>query len=71
MSSMPSLAQEGTRLNVIDGSVPNPLYLPKGCYFADRCKNCMQKCLEGQPKLTDLGNGHKVSCFLYEDEKGE
>lgn len=31
----------------------------------------MQKCLEGQPKLTDLGNGHKVSCFLYEDEKGE
>lgn len=71
MNSMPSLAQEGTRLNVIDGSVPNPLYLPKGCYFADRCKNCMQKCLEGQPKLTDLGNGHKVSCFLYEDEKGE
>ena len=73
MKSMPSLAQEGTRLNVIEGSVPNPLYLPKGCYFADRCDRCMEKCRQGQPKLTTLPNGHKVSCFLYEDEteKGE
>ncbi len=73
MRSMPSLAQEGTRLNVIEGSVPNPLYLPKGCYFADRCDRCMEKCRQGQPKLTTLPNGHKVSCFLYEDEteKGE
>lgn len=71
MRSMPSLAQEGTRLNVIDGSVPNPLYLPEGCYFADRCDHCMEKCRKGQPKLTTLPNGHKVSCFLYEDEKGE
>lgn len=67
MTSMPSLATEGERLNVIEGSVPNPLYLPKGCYFADRCKKCMPKCREGQPHLTDLGNGHTVSCFLYED----
>ena len=43
MSSMPSLATEGSRLNVIEGTVPNPVYLPKGCYFADRCKHCMQK----------------------------
>ena len=35
MNSMPSLAEEGKRLNTIEGSVPNPLYLPKGCYFAD------------------------------------
>lgn len=29
MNSMPSLAEEGKRLNTIEGSVPNPLYLPK------------------------------------------
>ena len=28
MNSMPSLAEEGKRLNTIEGSVPNPLYLP-------------------------------------------
>ena len=31
MNSMPSLAEEGKRLNTIEGSVPNPLYLTKGC----------------------------------------
>lgn len=69
MSSMPSLATEGERLTVIEGSVPNPLTLPKGCYFADRCKNCMQKCRETQPPVVDFGNGHTVACFLYEDQK--
>lgn len=72
MSSMPSLAEEaGTRLNVIEGTVPNPVYLPKGCYFADRCTKCMDKCLESQPPLVHLGNGHTVSCFLYEDQATE
>ncbi len=75
MNSMPSLATEGARLNVIEGSVPNPVYLPKGCYFADRCKHCMQRCLESQPPVVDFGDGHVVSCFLYDgknnEEKGE
>jgi oligopeptide/dipeptide ABC transporter ATP-binding protein len=69
MSSMPSLGQQGKRLNVIEGTVPNPVYLPKGCYFADRCTKCMKRCLEEQPELKDLGNGHKAACFLYEEEQ--
>lgn len=68
MSSMPSLAQEGTRLNVIEGSVPNPIYLPEGCHFADRCTKCKKECLEKQPPVIDVGNGHTVACFLYEGE---
>ena len=48
MNSMPSLAEEGKRLNTIEGSVPNPLYLPKGCYFADRCPYVTDRCKEGQ-----------------------
>ena len=47
MNSMPSLAEEGKRLNTIEGSVPNPLYLPKGCYFADRCPYVTDRCKEG------------------------
>ncbi|MCF0246021.1 MAG: ABC transporter ATP-binding protein [Ileibacterium sp.] len=69
MTSMPSLAEEGERLNVIEGSVPNPLYLPKGCYFADRCKNCMEVCREKQPVYRDLGNNHKVACHLFDEQK--
>lgn len=69
MKSMPSLATEGERLSTIEGSVPNPLYLPKGCYFADRCPKAMPRCRLSQPIDTDLGNGHHVWCFLYEDQE--
>jgi oligopeptide/dipeptide ABC transporter ATP-binding protein len=68
MKSMPSLATEGERLSTIEGTVPNPLYLPKGCYFADRCKNAMPRCKEGQPSDMEISQDHHVSCFLYEQE---
>lgn len=67
MKSMPSLATDNERLNVIEGSVPNPLYLPKGCYFADRCPNAMEKCKQSQPGSVIIKSRHHVSCFLYED----
>lgn len=71
MKSMPSLAEEGERLNTIEGSVPNPLYLPKGCYFADRCPHATERCRQGQPKDTKIKSRHHVWCFLYEDENEE
>lgn len=69
MASMPSLNAGKARLSTIEGNVPNPLKLPKGCYFADRCPNCMDKCLEGQPQDSHVGKRHHVSCFLYEDKQ--
>ena len=69
MHSMPSLATEGERLAVIKGTVPNPLYLPKGCHFADRCPHVMPICREKQPKATKIASRHRVWCFLYEQEE--
>ncbi|UNT97417.1 ABC transporter ATP-binding protein [Allobaculum mucilyticum] len=71
MASMPSLAQNGARLNVIEGTVPNPVYLPEGCYFADRCTKCQARCLKGQPPVIEMPNGHTVSCFLYDGNENE
>lgn len=68
MNSMPSLAEEGKRLNTIEGSVPNPLYLPKGCYFADRCPYVTDRCKEGQPTDTKIKSRHHVWCFKVEEE---
>lgn len=68
MNSMPSLAEEGKRLNTIEGSVPNPLYLPKGCYFADRCPYVTDRCNEGQPTDTKIKSRHHVWCFKVEEE---
>ncbi len=68
MNSMPSLAEEGKRLNTIEGSVPTPLYLPKGCYFADRCPYVTDRCKEGQPTDTKIKSRHHVWCFKVEEE---
>lgn len=69
MNSMPSLATEGERLAVIKGTVPNPLYLPKGCHFADRCPDVMPICRQKQPKATKVQSRHRVWCFLYEQDE--
>lgn len=71
MNSMPSLNSGNKRLNTIEGNVPNPIDLPKGCYFADRCPKAMDKCREGQPSEVKVASRHRVSCFLYDDLKGE
>jgi len=63
MNSIPSLVKEGERLESIEGSVPNPLYLPKGCYFHPRCKYATDECRKSQPELREISPGHKVSCF--------
>ena len=66
--SVPSLDTTSTRLNAIDGMMPDPTLLPKGCKFADRCKFAGKRCLEKDPELITLSDGHKVRCFRYEQE---
>lgn len=67
MRSIPSLVQEGERLETIPGMVPNPLYLPKGCYFHPRCKFAIEECKHVQPELREIGLGHKAACIRAEE----
>ncbi len=46
LASIPSLGKKNERLNVIAGTVPNPLRLPVGCKFAPRCPFVMDICRE-------------------------
>src|SRR4029078_11120520 len=41
LASIPRLGERRTRLEVIKGTVPNPLNLPKGCLFKRRCPYAM------------------------------
>ena len=52
---------------MIDGMVPNPLHMPKGCTFSDRCDKCMDICGQMMPALVADGN-RSVRCFLYHNE---
>ena len=56
---------------VLTGDVPSPVNCPPGCKFHTRCPKCMDICREKRPALKDVGDGHKVACFLCGSEPEE
>jgi peptide/nickel transport system ATP-binding protein len=66
LKSIPRLEDESKEpLYMIKGMVPNPLHMPQGCPFSDRCDRCMEICRKKKPELRQVGD-HMVRCFLYE-----
>ncbi len=70
LASVPHLDKDYETLETIEGVVPNPTNMPKGCHFAPRCKQCMEKCLNNKPPLYEV-DGSKVACFLFEEQKND
>lgn len=74
LKSKPSITEEKEELYAIPGQVPNPIGIKDSCYFHERCSECMGKCKNTIPKLHEIGENHKVACWLYEEgnaPKGE
>jgi len=55
-------ADEHYKIEPLEGEIPSPLDLPKGCPFASRCDKCDQFCLENKPQLKEVAHGHWVAC---------
>jgi oligopeptide/dipeptide ABC transporter ATP-binding protein len=74
MGSIPILGKIKEHLEVIPGTVPNLVNLPKGCRFAPRCKarieHQLQICTETEPDLIEASSEHLVRCWLYQDRAG-
>jgi oligopeptide/dipeptide ABC transporter ATP-binding protein len=63
LGSIPRLQGEPRRLASIEGQVPDPLHMPAGCRFADRCPFVDAQCRRAPPPLRDLGSGHASACW--------
>ena len=70
IASIPILGKITERLDVIPGSVPNLVDLPKGCKFASRCRSRVEHelsiCDEKEPDLINVRENHIVRCWLYQ-----
>lgn len=64
------IAGKMVKLETIKGNVPNLITPPTGCRFHPRCKFKMDICEQEKPRLDDIGNGHKVACWLYQEPSG-
>ena len=71
LKSIPRLEDESSDpLYMIRGMVPNPLHMPPGCPFSDRCDRCMEICRQKKPELKPRDD-HMVRCFLYDGEEAK
>ncbi|MEN6483396.1 MAG: ABC transporter ATP-binding protein [Syntrophobacteraceae bacterium] len=53
-------------LYVIPGMVPNPVHMPPGCKFHNRCSFSFERCIREEPPLAQVSHGHLVRCWLQE-----
>ena len=68
--SIPNIEEISDRLSPINGLMPDPTNLPKGCVFSPRCPQCMEICKQKRPDYYEEGT-HRIKCFLYTDKSEE
>jgi len=61
--SIPSLDKDVDRLNPIQGLMPDPANLPKGCKFHERCSRACDECALEEQKAAEIEPGHMVRCI--------
>jgi peptide/nickel transport system ATP-binding protein len=70
LSAVPSVDKKrraDTKRILIPGDPPDPLALPEGCRFANRCPVAQDRCKTQQPSLKTVATGHKVACHLVDE----
>ena len=69
LKSIPMLGRKArVRLDAISGTVPIPINPPWRCGFWNRCPDRKAgHCDVAVPALVDMGDGHRVRCFLHSE----
>lgn len=64
----PQIARARQRIK-LQGELPSPMNVPKGCHFAPRCPYATEQCQASCPKLREMEKGHFVACHNVESIK--
>jgi oligopeptide/dipeptide ABC transporter ATP-binding protein len=66
LNSIPRMKRKHSRgkLTEIPGTVPNLIDPIKGCAFHPRCAVKLDKCIDLEPELKDVGKCHASRCWL-------
>ncbi len=52
---------------LLQGEIPSPIDLPRGCLFASRCPIALEGCLEGPPAERFVEPEHRAACIRIDD----
>ena len=76
MRSIPTIDNDGQRLEPITGTPIDLLNMPQGCPFAPRCDAAMKICLKERCQRMQINDMHQAACWVnvkdaMEEEGGE
>ncbi|MFA9377197.1 MAG: ABC transporter ATP-binding protein [Lachnotalea sp.] len=66
ISAIPRITKERNPLMTIEGVVPNPTEIIKGCSFSPRCKYATAQCKTQEPPLVQVDENRKVRCWNFD-----
>jgi len=64
MRSIPTVDNDGERLEPISGTPIDLLNMPKGCPFAPRCEAAMNICLREKCERMGINDDHAAACWV-------
>jgi oligopeptide/dipeptide ABC transporter ATP-binding protein len=67
LSSIPRMGDRSHRLTAIAGQPPDLAKLGRGCAFAQRCPQAVDRCRDEAPPALPLADGHLARCWLSQD----
>jgi len=59
----PETGRKSQRI-LIEGELPSPMNVPKGCRFCTRCPKATERCKQEMPQLKEVSEGHLVACHM-------
>ncbi len=68
LASLPDASVGFSRLQTIEGTVPDALSFPSGCRFHPRCRLRLERCADEQPELRSHADRQHQSACHYTDE---
>ena len=71
MRSIPTVDNDGEKLEPISGTPIDLLNMPKGCPFAPRCDAAMKICLRERCQRMQINDWHQAACWLNVKEAME
>ena len=63
--SLSNIHKRVEKLHPIQGLMPDPSNLPKGCTFAERCPYATDECREQEPETFEFSETHRAACSAY------
>ena len=70
-NSLPDITGGRKRLIPIEGLMPDPTALPKGCKFSPRCQLCDEACTQAPVELRLESGTHFVRCLKFKTNQGK